>query len=142
MKSVRATHLAVAAAFFFTLLLGSYRQSFAQQPSTQKQEIYNLIAAHRFREAEQAALAYLSATPGDCSVNVLLGLALRGEAKLQPAFNAFQTAMSQCPQNLAALEGAAETAFLLNSPEAKSLVTQVIKLRPDRRNRLCDARRN
>ncbi len=130
MKSVRATHLAVAAAFFFTLLLGSYRQSLAQQPSTQKQEIYNLIGAHRFREAEQAALAYLSATPGDCSVNVLLGLALRGEAKLQPALHAFQTAMSQCPQNLAALEGAAETAFLLNSPEAKSLVTQVIKLRP------------
>jgi tetratricopeptide (TPR) repeat protein len=131
MKSVRSkAHLAAAAVFFFTLLLGACRQSLAQQPSTQKQEIYNLIAAHRFQEAEQAALAYLAATPGDCNVNVLLGLALRGEAKLQPAFNAFQTARSQCPENLAAVEGAAETAFLLNSPEAKSLVTQVTKLRP------------
>ena len=131
MKSVRTNaHLAVAAAFFFPLLLASSLQSFAQPPSTQKQEIYNLIAAHRFQQAEQAATAYLAATPGDCSVNVLLGLALRGEAKLQPAFNAFRTAMSQCPENLAAVEGAAETAFLLNSPEAKSLVTQVTKLRP------------
>jgi tetratricopeptide (TPR) repeat protein len=131
MKSARTNaQLAVAAAFLFPFLFASYRQSFAQQPSTQKQEIYNLLAAHRFEQAEQAAAAYLAATPGDCSVNVLLGLALRGEAKLEPAFHAFQTAMSQCPQNLAAVEGAAETAFLLNNPEARSLVTQVIKLRP------------
>jgi predicted Zn-dependent protease len=131
MKSARTNaHLAVAAAFLFPLLLTSYCRSFAQQYSTQKQEIYNLLAARRFRQAEQAAKAYLAATPGDCSVNVLLGLALRGEAKLEPAFKAFQTAMSQCPENLAAVEGTAETAFLLNDPEAKNLVTQVTKLRP------------
>jgi tetratricopeptide (TPR) repeat protein len=131
MRSVRPNaHLAVTAAFFFPLLLASSLRSFAQQPATQKQEIYNLIATYRFQQAEQAAVAYLSATPGDCSVNILLGLALRGQAKLPPAFNAFQTAMSQCPENLAAVEGAAETAFLLNSPEAKSLATRVTKLRP------------
>lgn len=131
MKSVHTkSHLALTAVFFFSLLLASYLQSSAQQPSTQKQEIYNLIAAHRFQQAEQAARTYLAATPNDCSVNVLLGLALRGEAKLEPAFKAFQTAMSQCPENLAAVEGAAETSFLLNNPEAKNLVTQVTKLRP------------
>jgi len=131
MKSVRTkSHLALTAVFYFPFLLASSLQLFAQQPSTQKQEIYNLIAAHRFEQAELAAVAYLSATPGDCNVNVLLGLALRGEAKLQPAFNAFQTAMNQCPENLAAIEGAAETAFLLNNPEARNLVTQVTKLRP------------
>ena len=130
MKAARTNaHLTAAAALFLPLLLASHYLSFAQS-STQKQEIYNLLAAHHFQQAEQAAAAYLSATPGDCSVNVLLGLALRGEAKLEPAFNAFQTAMSQCPQNLAAVEGAAETAFLLDNPEAKSLVTQVTKLRP------------
>jgi tetratricopeptide (TPR) repeat protein len=123
-------HLAAAVALCLSLLFAPSHQSLAQQPSTQKQEIYNLLAAHRFQEAEQAANAYLAVTPGDCSVNVLLGLALRGENKLEPAFKAFHTAMSECPQNLAAVEGAAETAFLLNRPEAKSLVTQVIKLRP------------
>jgi tetratricopeptide (TPR) repeat protein len=123
--------LAAVVALCFSLPLASSHQSLAQrQPSTQKQEIYNLLAAHRFQQAEQAANAYLAVTPGDCSVSVLLGLALRGEAKLEPAFNAFHTATGECPQNLAAVEGAAETAFLLNSPEAKSLVTQVIKLRP------------
>jgi tetratricopeptide (TPR) repeat protein len=130
MKAARTNAHLTAAAFFLPLLLASHYFSFAQQYSTQKQEIYNLLAARRFRQAEQAAKAYLTATPGDCSVNVLLGLALRGEAKLEPAFKAFQTAMSQCPENLAAVEGAAETAFLLNDPEAKNLVTQVTKLRP------------
>jgi tetratricopeptide (TPR) repeat protein len=123
-------HLATAVVLCLSFLLVSSSQASAQQPSTQKQEIYNLLAAHRFQQAERAANAYLAATPGDCSVNVLLGLALRGENRLEPAFKAFRTAMSECPQNLAAVEGAAETAFLLNSPEAKSLVTQVIKLRP------------
>jgi tetratricopeptide (TPR) repeat protein len=130
MKSARINaHLAAAVGLFLSFLLVSSHQSVAQ-PSTQKEEIYNLLAAHRFQQAEQAASAYLAITPGDCSVNVLLGLALRGENKLEAAFKAFRTAMSECPQNLAAVEGAAETAFLLNNPEAKSLVTQVIKLRP------------
>jgi tetratricopeptide (TPR) repeat protein len=128
------TRHATTAALLLSLLCASSNRSFAQQPptqeQTQKQEIYNLVAAQHFQQAEQAATAYLAAKPDDCSVNVLLGLALRGEAKLEPAFRAFRTAMSQCPQYLAAIEGAAETAFLLNSPEAKSLVNQVIKLRP------------
>jgi predicted Zn-dependent protease len=131
MKPARINaHLAAAVVLLFTFFVASSRRSSAQQPSTQKQEIYNLIAAHRFQQAEQAAIVYLAGSPGDCTANVLLGLALRGENKLQPAFNAFQAARSQCPQNLPALEGAAETAFLLNSPKAKSLVTEVIKLRP------------
>jgi tetratricopeptide (TPR) repeat protein len=123
-------HLATPVVLSLSFLLVSSRQSSGQQHSTQKQEIYNLLAAHRFQQAEQAASAYLAVTPGDCSVTVLLGLALRGENKLEAASKAFRTAMSECPQNLAAIEGAAETTFLLNSPEAKSLVTQVINLRP------------
>jgi tetratricopeptide (TPR) repeat protein len=121
---------AATAVLFVSLLCGSSNHSFAQQPPTQQQQIYNLLAVRRFEQAEQAATAFLAVNPDDCGVKVLLGLALRGESKLEPAFNAFHTAMSQCPQSLAAIEGAAETAFLLNRPEAKSLVNQVIKLRP------------
>ena len=125
--------LATTCALFISLLYTSYNQSLAQQPTqtqTQKQEIYNLLAAQHFQQAEQSAAAYLAVTPNDCSVNVLLGLALRGQSKLAPAFKAFRTAMQQCPQSIAAIEGAAETAFLLNSPEAKTLVNRVIQLRP------------
>jgi tetratricopeptide (TPR) repeat protein len=131
MSSARINTLTPATVgFLFLFLFHMSPRSFAQQSLTQKQEIYNLLAAHSFPQAEQAARTYLAVTPDDCSVNVLLGLALRGESKLEPAFKAFHTAMGQCPQSLAAIEGTAETAFLLNKPEAKSLVNQVIKLRP------------
>lgn len=131
MKAARInTQLSAMAALCLSLLLVSSYQSFAQQSATQKQEIYNLLAARRFQQAEQAASAYLAVTPDDCSVNVFLGLALRGESKIEAAFKSFRTAMKHCPQSIAAIEGAAETAFFLNDPEAKNLVTQVIKLRP------------
>jgi tetratricopeptide (TPR) repeat protein len=129
----KARHAATSA-LFLSLLYPPPNRSLAQQPPaqnhTQKQEIYNLLAARHFQQAEQAAATYLAVNPSDCSGNVLLGLALRGQSKLDPAFKAFRTAMQQCPQSMAALEGAAETAFLLNSPEARSLVTRVIQLRP------------
>lgn len=78
-----------------------------------------------------AARAYLKSTPGDCSVGVFLGIALHGESKSQLALKAFTTALHQCPQSLAALEGAAETAFQLDDPQAKALLLQVIQARPE-----------
>jgi predicted Zn-dependent protease len=60
----------------------------------------------------------------------MLGIALRGESKTEPAFKAFRIALKDCPQSLAALEGAAESAYALNSPDAKSFINRVIQLRP------------
>jgi tetratricopeptide (TPR) repeat protein len=131
MKSVRINaRLAAVAGLFLSLSLASSSRSFSQQTPTQKQQIYSLLVAHQFHQAELAATAHLAAKPDDCDVRVLLGLALRGEEKIEPAFQAFHAATEQCPQSLAAVEGAAETAFLLNIPEAKNLVTRVIQLRP------------
>lgn len=127
MKSNRIS-ITVPVLCILLLLPDLVRLSFGQQAQGTKVEIYNLLAAHRFQQAEQAATAYLAATPNDCSVKVFLGLAYRGEARLEPAFKAFRAAMVQCPQSLAALEGAAETAFLLKNAEA--LVRRVIQLRP------------
>jgi tetratricopeptide (TPR) repeat protein len=128
MKLVRSKAWLVPVGVLFSFAVSC--PVFAQQTQVQKQEIYRLLAAQRFQEAEQAATTYLATTPGDCGVRVMLGIALRGEAKLEPALKVFEAAMKQCPESLAALEGTAETAFLLNRPEAKSLVEQVIKLRP------------
>lgn len=105
-------------------------QLFAQGAQAQKQEIYRLLTAQQFSQAEQATSAYLSAHPRDCNVSVMLGIALRGESKTESAFKAFRTALKECPQSLAALEGAAETAYALNKPDAKSFINQVIQLRP------------
>jgi tetratricopeptide (TPR) repeat protein len=106
------------------------QHSLSAQPS-QKQEIFVLLQAHQFRQAESIARAALAASPEDCGVELLLGLALRGEQKLEPAFASFRHVQSRCPQSLAAVEGAAETAFLLKRPEAKELLQHVIQIRPN-----------
>jgi tetratricopeptide (TPR) repeat protein len=103
---------------------------FGQGAQAQKREIYRLLSAQQFSQAEQAARAYLSAHPGDCNVSVMLGIALRGESKAEPAFKAFRSAVKECPQSLAAIEGAAESAYALDRPDAKSFINQVIQLRP------------
>lgn len=112
------------------LVAASLTTSAAQQPSSQKQEIYQLLASRQYQQAEQAARTYLTSAPSDCSVGVFLGIALRGESKPRPALKAFTTALHQCPQSLAALEGAAETAFQLNDPQAKTLILKVIQVKP------------
>lgn len=121
----------VAGITAFLLIVAAFTSSLAQQPSSQKQEIYQLLATRQYELADQAARAYLKTAPGDCSVGVFLGIALRAESKPGPALKAFTTALHQCPQSLAALEGAAETAFQLDDPQAKGLILKVIQARPE-----------
>ena len=123
------TRLAALGIFGFSLLLLVPPQfSFAEPP--QKQDIYHLLEIHRYSQAEQLATAFLAAHPGDCGANAMLGLAFRGQQKLGPAYRAFHAAADRCPQSLAAVEGAAEAAFLLNRPDTKSLLVKVLELRP------------
>ena len=102
----------------------------AQQTPTAPQ-IYQLLSAKQFVPAEKAADAYLAGSPNDCKVRLLLGLALRGEQKLEPALDAFKIASRQCPTSIAAVAGAAETAFLLHAADAGTLVSRVIELLPN-----------
>ncbi len=113
------------------LIIASVTASAAQQPPPQKREIYELLGSRQYQQAELEARSYLKAIPADCGVRVFLGIALRGESKPEPALKAFTTALHECPQSLAALEGAAETAFQLNDPQAKTLILKVIQARPD-----------
>lgn len=119
-------HVAIAAILVFLVC----QPMLAQGPQAQKQQIYRLLSSQQFLEAEQAATTYLSAYPGDCNVGTMLGIALRSQSKTEPAFKAFRAAAKECPQSLAAIEGAAETAYSLNKPEAKDFVTRILQLRP------------
>lgn len=125
----RARFAATVAAALLLLFVVS-PLSFAQRSQAQKQEIYRLLTSRQYQQAEQSATAYLAEAPGECNVRVMLGIALREQSKFEPALKAFQTAAKQCPQSVAAVEGAAETAFQLNKPQAKQLVLEAIKLRP------------
>lgn len=124
----RRTRIGAPRIFFPLLLLALTGSSRAELP--QKQEIVQLLEMHRYPQAEQAATAYLKVYPGDCSAGVLLGLALRGEARLEPAYKTFHAVMDRCPQSLPAVEGAAESAFLLHRTNTKELLSKVLALRP------------
>ncbi|GAC1415857.1 MAG: hypothetical protein NVSMB62_04530 [Acidobacteriaceae bacterium] len=123
------TGVIVAGVVGVLLQMGAPRCA-AQQASAEKREIFNLLATHRFQEAEAEASIYLAAAPNDCNASLLLGLALRGEGKVGPAFEAFQRATERCPQSIPALEGASEAAYLLKRPDAKDLLARVIAMRP------------
>ena len=60
----------------------------------------------------------------------MMGLAKRGQSKLDEAFQSFQSANQFCPKNLASLEGAAEIAYSKHMPEAEALLKSVIDLQP------------
>ncbi|MBB5059218.1 tetratricopeptide (TPR) repeat protein [Granulicella aggregans] len=92
--------------------------------------IFTLLQQHKFAEAETASRAVLVTKPNDCSVLTLLGLAQRGQSKLDDAFQSFQSANQSCPTNLASLEGAAEIAYSRRMPEADGLLKRVIELQP------------
>ena len=100
----------------------------AQAPT--KQAVYTFLQAHEFAQAEAAAHSSLDASPNDCSMRTLLGLALRGEGKSVPAYEAFRAASKLCPQSLPALEGAAEIAYGQHMPEAEVILRQILSLNP------------
>jgi tetratricopeptide (TPR) repeat protein len=91
---------------------------------------YTLLQQHKFADAETAARAELATKPTDCSILTLLGLAERGQSKLDDAFQSFQSANQSCPTNLASHEGAAEIAYSKRMPEAGGLLKRVIELQP------------
>ena len=61
----------------------------------------------------------------------MLGLALRGESRPLEAYTSFVAATNHCPDSLAAVEGAAETAYARRMPEARALLARVVELRPE-----------
>lgn len=122
------TRIPALGVFGSLLLLVSPQMLRAEPP--QKQEIYHLLETHRYPQAEQSATVYLKTHPEDCSARAMLGLSLRGQEKLEPAYKTFRAALDRCPGSLAVVEGAAEAAFLLNRTDARDLLSRVLALRP------------
>ncbi len=116
----------VASLLWFSIVFP--RGSLAQ--SSPSQAIYSLLQTRQYAQAEAAAREYLLSSPNDCSVQTMLGLALRAEGRMEPAYQSFRAAMKLCPQSLPALEGAVEIAYARRLPEAEDLLTQLLQLRP------------
>lgn len=129
MTSSLATRRALLGGVLFAIVVSA--RFGAQAQTSQKQTILSLLQARQFAEAEAAARHSLASSPGDCTVQTMLGLALRGEGQELEAYKSFVAATKLCPTLLAAVEGAAEVAYSRRMANAKELLAKVIALRPD-----------
>ncbi len=94
-------------------------------------QILSLLRAGQYETAHQAIQHRLRGRPRDCELNIFDGLALNGMKQVAAAGRAFHQALRSCPNDLLALEGAAQSAYATKSPDAAELLQRVLVLRPD-----------
>lgn len=94
-------------------------------------EVVQLLRGRQYEAAEQAADRLLAAAPQDCRLLSLRGLALNGMERAEEAKRSFEKALQSCPNDLLALEGAAQIAYAQKEPDATGLLERILALRPD-----------
>ncbi|MFZ0661430.1 MAG: tetratricopeptide repeat protein [Acidobacteriaceae bacterium] len=95
------------------------------------ESVIQLLRSQQYPQALQQTKALLVARPHDCRLLSLRGLALKGMQQPVDAVEAFKHALQYCPDDLLALEGAAEIEYVRHQPDAEALLRRVVKLRPD-----------
>jgi len=128
LRTLPLTFASTAAAALL-LLLGSF--AVQAQSSPESAQVVELLRAQQFEAAEQAAQQLLAAHPHDCRLLSLSGLALNGMRRPDAAKQAFEEALKTCPDNLLALEGAAQIAYAEKQPDAAELLQRILALRPN-----------
>jgi Flp pilus assembly protein TadD len=94
-------------------------------------QIVSLLRAGQYETAHQTIQNLLRTRPQDCELHSFDGLALNGMKQVEAAGKAFRQALRSCPHDLLALEGAAQAAYALKSPDTADLLQRVLVLRPD-----------
>lgn len=93
--------------------------------------VVQLIRAQQYDVAEQEIERLLSLQPHDCRLLSLRGLALNGLRQPAAAKQAFDQALRFCPDDLLALEGAAQISYAEKQPDAVPLLQRILALRPE-----------
>lgn len=93
--------------------------------------VIQMLREHRNQEAVAAADQMLAQSSHDCRLLSLRGIALNGLREPAQAERSFQDALQFCPDDLLALEGAAEIAYAQRQPEAPQLLLHILTLRPE-----------
>jgi tetratricopeptide (TPR) repeat protein len=92
--------------------------------------VIQLLREHQDQAALSDTETLLAQHPHDCRLLSLRGIALNNLQRQAEAERSFHDALRNCPDDLAALEGAAEIAYAKKRPEAVELLEQILKLRP------------
>ncbi|HEX4486471.1 MAG TPA: tetratricopeptide repeat protein [Terriglobales bacterium] len=100
--------------------------AFAQGGSIQE-----ALRAHQFDQALQLIRAALRKTPKDARLLTMEGAVLSQTGKKAEALAAFNQALTVTPNNLAALEGAAQLEYEAKSKRAIPLLNRILAQQPD-----------
>lgn len=116
---------------YFFVCLGLPFHLFAQTDSNDLHHVADLLRAQQFQQADEVSGRLLQISPHDCRLLSLQGMALNGLQKLHAAKQTFEAALTYCPNDLLALEGAAQIAYAYKQPDAVVLLNRVLAIRPD-----------
>ncbi len=95
------------------------------------QSVVQALQAHDNELALRLAQELANAHPGDPRAWTLQGIALQGLARPEEALLAFKHALQINPNNVAALEAAAQLEFQAGSPDALPFLEKLLNLNPD-----------
>lgn len=115
------------------LLLAAVSGGIARAQSSPQEAVRRIIGAlqtHDFPAALSLSQSALAAYPNDDRIWTLRGMATAGMGNLPLAREAYQHALKLAPNNLAALEGAAQTEFQLGHDAAAPLLQRILAQRP------------
>lgn len=103
----------------------------AQSDEQNVQKIIMLLRLDEYGRSLTSVNQMLKATPHDCRLLSLRGIALNGLGKPAEAAKSFKTTLQYCPNDLLALEGAAEMDYARHRPDAVPLLKRILKQRPE-----------
>lgn len=122
---------AVLACVFCMAALWSPSTVQAQAEGQSVQQVITLLRLKEYHKSLASADQMLASTPHDCRLLSLRGIALNGLKKPAEAVESFKAALRYCPDNMLALEGAAQIEYALHKPDAVNLLNQIVKLQPN-----------
>lgn len=92
--------------------------------------VVELLRAHQDQQALASANQMLAQHPHDCRLLSLRGIALNDLQRPADAEQSFRDTLKFCPEDLAALEGAAEIAYARKQPDAAELLRRILAVHP------------
>jgi tetratricopeptide (TPR) repeat protein len=103
----------------------------AQSHEQDVRQIVQLLQLHDYRQSLRQVDQLLTAAPRDCRLLSMRGMALTGLQKPAQAERSFNEALRNCPNDLLALEGAAQIEYAWRQPQnAVALLQQILKIDP------------
>lgn len=117
----------------FVLFVVPESGAFPQTGSSPADSISAALRARDYDEAISLSRAAIEKSPDSAQLWTLQGIAFASKGDSQDALSAFQHALKIAPNNVAALEGAAQIEYQAGNTAAIPLLNHLVELQPDNR---------